>query len=95
MAGTLSYFMGFNFKRLPSNAKFNPLRKTSYTRKCMAWHRKAVVYRGRPIENTQISKRADKSYRWYSYYEAEHGCVRRYDDAVYEVDCAEVTTGFN
>lgn len=95
IAGTLSYFMGFNFIRLPSNANFNPLPKTSYTRKCLAWHKRALVYCGRPVINTEVTKRADKSFRWYAYYEAEHGAVRRYDGGVWEVDCSEATMAFN
>lgn len=93
--GTLNYFMGFHFIRLSSNAVFNPLTKTSYTRKCLAWHKRAVVYRARPIINTRVTERSDKSFRWYAYYEADHGCVRRYDGGVWEVDCDETTTGYN
>lgn len=88
IAGTLKYFMGFNFVRMPANANFNPLVKTGYTRKCLAWHKRALVYRGRPIINSEVVKRADKSFRWYAYYEAEHGAVRRYDGGVVEVDCS-------
>lgn len=102
VAGTLSYFMGFNFVRLPSNANANPLPKyqgtgsnNASTRKCLAFHRRALLYRGRPIINTRITQRADKSYRWYAYYEGEHGAVRRYDGGVWEVDCNENGTGFN
>lgn len=93
VSGTLSYFMGFNFIRLPANAKFNPLAKTGYTRKCMAWHKRALVYRGRPIISTRVTQREDKAFRWYAFYEAEHGAVRRYDEGVWEVDCSEATNG--
>jgi hypothetical protein len=93
--GSISNFMGFNFIRLPTNAKFNPLRKSSFTRKCVAWNKRAVIYRGRPIITSEITKRADKSFRWYAYYEAEHAAFRRYDEGVWEVDCNENTTGFN
>lgn len=89
--GTLSYFMGFNFIRMPANAKFNPLPKTSYTRTCLAWHKRAVMYRARPILKTRITEREDKSFRWYAYYESEHGCFRRYDSGVWAVNCDEQT----
>jgi hypothetical protein len=92
VAGTLSYFMGFNFIRLPANAIFNPLAKTSYTRKCLAWHRRAILYRGRRIIPEEVVKRPDKSFRWYAYYEAMHGAVRRYDGGVWEVDCSTADT---
>jgi hypothetical protein len=90
IAGTLSYFLGFHFHRLSANAQFNPLAKTSYTRKCLAWHRNAIIYRGRTIIPEEVVKRADKSFRWYAYYEFNHGCVRRYDGGVWEVDCSTV-----
>ncbi|HEV2530951.1 phage capsid protein [Phenylobacterium sp.] len=100
--GTLSYFMGFNFVRLASNKISNPLPKyqgagagSATTRQCLAFHKRALLYRGRPIIQTRITQRADKAYRWYAYYESEHGAVRRYDGGVWEVDCAENTTGFN
>ncbi len=95
IAGTLDYFMGFHFHRMSSNAQFNPLPKTSYTRKCLAWTKPAVLYRARPIINVEVSKRPDKSFRWYAFYEFNHGAVRRYDGGVVEVDCSEATTGFN
>ena len=93
-AGTISYFFGFNFIRLPTAPAYNPLPKVNYTRKTYAWIKQAVSYRGRTIENTQVARRADKSFRWYAYYESEHGAVRRYDGGVYEVDCDERTQSY-
>ena len=90
IAGTLEYFLGFHFHRLPANAQFNPLPKTGYTRSCPAWARRAVVYRGRTIIPEEVVKRADKSFRWYAYYEFNHGCVRRYDGGVVSVNCSTV-----
>lgn len=91
--GTLRDFLGFRFHRLPANAVANPIAKSSYTRKCMAWHKRAILYRARPIITAQVTRRADRSFRWYAYYEFEHGAVRRYDGGVWEVDCSETTTG--
>ena len=88
IAGTISYFLGFHFHRLPANATFNPIPKAGYTRKCPAWIKRAVLYRGRTIIPEEVVKRADKSFRWYAYYEFNHGCVRRYDGGVIEVDCS-------
>jgi hypothetical protein len=88
IAGTLSYFMGFHFHRMSCNATFNPIPKVGYTRQCPAWIKRAVVYRGRTIIPEEVVKRADKSFRWYAYYEFNHGCVRRYDSGVVEVDCS-------
>ena len=88
IAGTLSYFMGFNFHRLPANAAFNPIPKTGYVRRCPAWVKSAIMYRGRTIIPEEVVKRADKSFRWYAYYEFNHGCVRRYDGGVVEVQCS-------
>jgi hypothetical protein len=88
IAGTLDYFLGFTFHRLAMSATFNPIPKTGYTRKCPAWIKRAIVYRGRTIIPEEVVKRADKSFRWYAYYEFNHGCVRRYDGGVVEVDCS-------
>lgn len=92
IAGTLRYFMGFNFHRLPANLQFNPIAKSSQTRKCLAWHKRAVVYRGRSVISTEVTKRADKAFRWYAFYEFNHGAVRRYDGGVIEVDCSTLDT---
>lgn len=88
IAGTLSYFMGFHFHRLAMSAQFNPLPKTGYTRSCPFWAERAVVYRARTIIPEEVVKRADKSFRWYAYYEFNHGCVRRYDGGVGAVNCS-------
>ena len=44
--------------------------------------KRAIIYRGRTIIPEEVVKRADKSFRWYAYYEFNHGCVRRYDGGV-------------
>ena len=88
IAGTLEYFMGFHFHRLGMSASFNPIPKTGYVRRCPAWIKRAVMYRGRTIIPEEVVKRADKSFRWYAYYEFNHGCVRHYDAGVVEVQCS-------
>lgn len=94
VGGKLTTFMGFRFVRMPSSAISNPLPKASYTRTCLAFHPRAIQYRARPIINTEIVKRADKSFRWYAYYESDHGALRRYDGGVYSVLCDERTQAY-
>ncbi|WP_174301169.1 phage capsid protein [Caulobacter sp. S45] len=93
MNGTISYFMGFNFIRMGSASRSNPLPKVGYTRQCFAFHRRAIQYRGRTIINARIDERPDMSYRKQAYYELDHGCLRHYDEGVIRVDCDETTNG--
>lgn len=82
--GETDSVMGFNFirtERLPVAANI---------RDCAAWIKPAVQYRERPIENAKIVQRADRSFRWYAYYEVERGSLRRYDTGVIKVQCSEV-----
>lgn len=81
--GEIDTFMGFKFVR---SERF-PL--ASNIRDCAAWIDAAVTYKERPIENASITRRADRSNRWYAYYEVERGAVRRYDTGVIKVRCAE------
>lgn len=100
-SGKIGNFMGFRFIRMPTSAVSNPLPKgtaaglsTNYTRACIAYHPRAIMYRARPIINAHIVQRPDKSFRWYAYYEADHAALRRYDGGVWQVNCDERTTGF-
>lgn len=81
--GETNSLLGFNFvrsERLP---------KASGIRSCAAWVKPAIMYNERPIENAWIDRRKDKSGRWYAYYEVERGGLRRYDEGVIKVQCAE------
>ena len=40
---------------------------------------------------SRVAQRADYSYRWQAFYEADQAAVRRYDNGVVEVDCDETT----
>jgi len=92
--GTLSTFVGFNFIRMPrTGISAIPKAAGSYIRKCIAFHKRAIVYRARPIVDTHVAPRADKEFNWYAFYKAEHGAVRRYDAGVWEVDCGETLIG--
>lgn len=82
--GKTADFMGFKFvrsERLPV---------ASNIRNCFAWVRDAVVYKERPIVNARIEQRADRSFRWYAYYEVERGMLRRYDTGVVQINCSEI-----
>lgn len=83
--GETSAFMGFNFirsERLPYAA--------ANIRSCFAWVKPAIQYKERPIENARITQRADRSYRWYAYYEVERGALRRYDGGVVQINTSEI-----
>lgn len=81
--GTINEFYGFRFirtERLPV---------ASSIRACAAWIKPAIEFKAREIETAKITQRADKSYRWYAYYESEFAVARRYDSAVVKVLCSE------
>lgn len=81
--GETNSFMGFTFvrtERMPVAASI---------RACAAWVKPALQYRERPIVTARITQRADRSYRWYAYYEVERGSARRYDTGVVKVLCKE------
>lgn len=82
--GETNTFMGFNFVRTER------LPVASSIRSCAAWIKPAMQYRERPIVQARITERADRSYRWYAYYEVERGSLRRYDNGVVKVNCSEV-----
>jgi hypothetical protein len=46
--------------------------------------------RGTIRQRAGSTQRADRSYRWYAYYEAEHAAVRRYDTGVVKVRTSRV-----
>lgn len=79
--GQIDTFYGFKFvrtERLPVAANITS---------CAAWIKPAIQYKAREIITAKIDQRADKSYRWYAYYEREHAGARRYDNAVVKVLC--------
>lgn len=82
--GETNSFMGFNWirsERLPVATSI---------RSAFFWVKDAMQYKERPIENARITQRADRSYRWYAYYEVERGALRRYDSAVVQVNTSEI-----
>jgi hypothetical protein len=87
----LSEFVGFKIVRLQKSRfqSFLGHDGVSPVRQCMAWIKDAIAYRGRPITDASIQIRPDKSRTPQAFYKAEHGCVRRYDAAVVEIDCYE------
>jgi hypothetical protein len=82
--GEINEFYGFTFVRTER------LTVASSIADCIAWVKDAIAFRARPIVNAQITQRADRSYRWYAYYEAEHAAVRRYDTGVVKVRTSRV-----
>ena len=79
VAGEVSSFMGFTF------VEYEDLPTVGGVRSNIAFRRKALMYRGKPLTKSRISERADRSYNWYAYYKGMHGSARRYDEAVIEV----------
>lgn len=84
-AGTINQFMGFKIirtEKLTLNG--------GGERQCVAWIKRAMVYKGRAITNASIRIRHDRDDTPQAFFKAEHGAVRRYDTGVVEIDCAEV-----
>jgi hypothetical protein len=85
--GDVDTFMGFKFywfadKRVPKTAggRF----------RCAAYTKSAGSYRARPIvggENAQMWQRPDKRGNWQAYASMQDAFMRRYDEAVVEVQC--------
>jgi hypothetical protein len=81
--GEINTFMGFTFVKtelLPLAAGI----RTSY-----AFVKKAIMYRGRKLQDVNIVKRPDRKFNWYAYYKGLHGAVRRYDEGVVAVAATE------
>lgn len=81
--GEINSFMGFTFiqtELLPLAAGI----RTSY-----AFVKKAIMYRGRKLQEVTVTKRPDRKFNWYAYYKGMHGAVRRYDEGVVAIACTE------
>lgn len=83
MSGELQTFMGFTFYL----SELLPL--AASVRKCFAFIQPAIMYRGRKLTESQITRRSDRKFNWYAYYKGTHGALRRYDEAVVRILCAE------
>lgn len=85
--GGLDQFLGFKIIRLPRKRLL--LEAGTTNRRCVAWIKPALVYKGRPITNARIAIRHDKSDTPQAFYKTSHGAVRRYDAGVVEIRCKE------
>lgn len=83
--GKVQNILGFNVVTMASKRML----KTGANRRCIAWIKEAVQYRGRTITDASINKRADKSMTPQAFYKASHAAGRRYDTAVVEILCKE------
>lgn len=81
--GEVSYALGWTF------VKSQQLPKASSVRTCYGFVRNALAYRGRMLKEARIVERPDRRFNWYAYYKGMHGAVRRYDEGVVAVLCAE------
>lgn len=86
-SGKVMSLLGFTIITMASKRL---LLQSAGIRRCMAWIKPAICYRGRTISNTSISVRADKQNTPQAYYKASHAGVRRYDGGVVEIRCKEV-----
>jgi hypothetical protein len=96
VAGKLNYFCGFNIIRLASRYMFTQASLTTAgktSRRCMAWVKPAICYRGRPITDATITRRSDKSNTPQAFYKASHAFVRRYDTGVVDIECDTAQIG--
>lgn len=82
--GELQTFLGFDWvitERLPF--------ESANVRKNFGFVRPAIQYRERKLTMATIVRRADRKFNWYAYYKGMNGSLRRYDEAVVKVLCAE------
>lgn len=86
--GKVDEFAGFKFIWLP-RARLPLLTGSTTVRRCVAWQKPAIVYKGRTITTARISIRNDKSDTPQAFYKASHGVSRRYDKGVVAVQCKE------
>lgn len=84
MNGEVENFMGFTFVK----TELLPLHAAG-VRKNFAFVQPAIMYRGRKLTEARITQRADRSFNWYAFYKGTHGALRRFDQAVVRVLCAE------
>ncbi len=89
-AGKINQFLGFTFIQMATARMTRAVALSGAKRKCMAWVKPALVYKGRSITQASIAIRPDKSHTPQAYYKAQHGASRRYDKGVVEIDCTEV-----
>lgn len=87
VTGGLDRFLGFSIIRLPRKRLL--LEAATTNRRCVAWIKPALVYKGRPVTNARISIRNDKSDTPQAFYKTSHGALRRYDAGVVEIRCKE------
>lgn len=89
--GQINNFMGFNIVTLASKRMLTQTSLTNggaaLSRRCMAWIRPAIMYRGRPITSAGIAVRKDKSWTPQAFYKMSHAAVRRYDSGVVDIEC--------
>lgn len=83
-SGEIDRFMGFTFKR----TQRVPIDTNSY-RRCIAYSRSGIGLAIGADINAEISKRADKRFSWYAYFQMFIGAVRLEDEKVVEVKCLE------
>lgn len=81
-AGEIDTFLGFQFH---TDEDLNSDSSDPTIRLLPVWVESAVLYRARPIVEATITKRADKSFRTYAFYETQHGFCRRYDGGVVQM----------
>lgn len=80
-AGTIQEIVGLRVKRMSKKR----ILKASTNRRCVAWVKPAIAYRGRSITQARISIRADKSDTPQAFYKTSHAAGRRYDEGVVEI----------
>lgn len=82
-AGEIDTFLGFKFL-MDEDLPDSPNGSTKRILPC--WVKPAVIFKARSIVEATITKRADKSFRTYAYYETQRGVCRRYDEGVVGIE---------
>lgn len=81
--GNVNTFLGFNFVRTQL------LTKASTTRSCMVFHKDAIVLGITRDMYNRIAQRRDMHDAWETYAATDIGAVRRWDEAVVQIDITE------
>lgn len=81
--GQVNTFLGFTFVRTQL------LPKVTTTRSCMAYHRDAIVLGVTRDMYNRIAQRRDMHDAWETYAATDIGAVRRWDEAVVQIDITE------
>jgi len=79
--GEIDVLKGYRFVKVSSGSlPLVPGQSNRYY--APVWFPMAIKYKERPLKETRVTERADMSYNWHAYYQAQDAVMRREDNAV-------------